>query len=81
MAPGNKVAFGGDTVPTVFLMDAEYDPTFVQFDADGVAFIFPGDHKWVSLTADQLRDLADLADEASEIWEQIFEDEDEGDLP
>lgn len=46
--------FANDEMPTLFLMDAEYDPVFVQFEDDGHVHIFGVNAEWVSLEGRQL---------------------------
>lgn len=56
--------FKGEAMPTVFFMDVEYDPVFAQFCPDGLAWVFNSQGaKWTTLSPQDLRRLADLAEE------------------
>lgn len=52
------------TAYEMWVMDAEYDPVHIVFDADGIAEIKTETMSYLMLHAEQLRLLADKADKA-----------------
>lgn len=73
--PGTLHVITKDEGPevTLFLMDAEYDPARITFDFEGCASIHGDGHKWHSFFPDQLRFIAEKAEEAKGVWEGIPE--------
>lgn len=53
----------GGALPTLALMDVEFDPVYAQRDEEGVVWIFGSDPStWIALTVDQIHGLALFAE-------------------
>jgi len=65
-------AFKGEPMPTVFLMDCEYDPIFAQFCYAGLIWISNNqDAEWVTLSPVDLKRLAKMSDKGRALCKEI----------
>lgn len=66
----------GELALVMFLMGADYDPVRIEFQPEGDVSIFADGHEWHLFSPNQLRMIADKAEVAAAMWEEIMGSDD-----
>lgn len=70
-----KLKKSGDSFVSL-IVDEELDPFKVEFDAGGCVTINTNKYSYITLSADKLYHLANLAEEVEEKYEKIYRKQD-----
>lgn len=60
--------FSGEEIPTLGMMDAEFDPVWVQFGDSGVAYVVPFG-SWCTFSDDDFNLIRQSYGKARKMWE------------
>ena len=62
---------GGQPLLRVYLLDAECDPFWIDYDMDGTATVYTDGNKYLLLDSETMDMMLSLSDKAMDQWEEL----------